>query len=280
MQKPPSSNVPSGKSKETRFEIVNVSSYSYTEDPSVDELEETSNTEDLTSENREASQADELEEGEPSSDGLNSAEDGANGSPLPASAARDAASSSSQQQQQQQQLLTSTPANAAASSSSKSNPPSHLNGVDAEAVASTSHALDHGGYAATGGNAPPSSRNDAGAADSTAFGGKKHEEKFVHSSSPLGTNGVGGKPPGILTSGVVTPTGDAVVTSYTTSHGTWSTSGADFVQHSDSSTEPSRFRVVKIHSDKKIRRGRWQCQVNRKWPLAANSLSVRFFLPC
>jgi len=244
VQKPNSSNAPGGKSKETRFEIVNVSSYSYTEDPSVDELEETSNTEDLTSENREASQADELEEGEPTSDGLNLAEDSANGSPHPTSI-RDPGSSS--HPHLQSKPLTSTPTNQA---STKPNPSTLINGVESDVTTSTT--LDHAKFSANSSNVALSSRNEPG----ECFSSTRDEQH--QSSSPLGSGG--STKPGILTSGVVTPTGDAVVTSYTTSHGTWSTSGADFVQHSDSSMEPSRFRVVKIHSDKKIRRGRWQCQ--------------------
>ena len=250
MQKPPSSNV--GKSKETRFEIVNVSSYSYTEDASVDELD--SNTEDLTSENREPSQAEELEEGEPSSDGLNSVEEAAhnNGSPLPAQATRDTGSSS-HPQHLQSQPLTSTPTNAQAGVKTKPTTSHHnANGVEKDAALAVSATMDHVGFSSANANGNVTRKEG----DSFA---KNKDDKY-HSSSPLGSNGASNKP-GILTSGVVTPTGDAVVTSYTTPHGTWSTSGADFVQHSDSSTEPSRFRVVKIHSDKKIRRGRWQCQV-------------------
>ena len=212
-------------------------------------MEETSNTEDLTSEHREASQADELEEAEPSSEGLNSAEDAANGSPHPTSSTRE--SGSTPHSHLQSKLVTSTPTNAP---SAKSSPSSLINGVESEAASPT--ALDHLKFSANSSNVTLTSRNEGG----ESFANVRDDQ--YQSSSPLGSSGA--TKSGILTSGVVTPTGDAVVTSYTTSHGTWSTSGADFVQHSDSSMEPSRFRVVKIHSDKKIRRGRWQCQVDTK----------------
>lgn len=265
VSKPNPSNAPPGKSKETRFEIVNVSSYSYTEDPSVDELEETSNTDDLTSDQREASQADELEEGEPSSDGLNSVEDAAataaaaNGSPhATTSSGRLDASASAHHLHAKP--LTSTPVNQA---STKSKP--IINGVvDSDAASglydpkfSSSSSSTPGGSGGVGVAASGRGREVAGGASFTA---QARDDQFK--SSPGGSAvAAGSVKPGILTSGVVTPTGDTIVTSYTTSHGTWTTAGADFVQHSDSSMEPSRFRVVKIHSDKKIRRGRWQCQV-------------------
>ena len=221
----------------------------------MDELEDASNTEELTSENREASQEDEAEEGVASPDGLNSVEDAANGSPLPAQTTRDSGSSSQQQNLLSQQPLTSTPTNPQAAKSNPSSTLLNANGAEADSASSTGS--DHAA------NFPANNSGSVTITGTRLEGGdsfaKTHGE---FNPSPTLTSNALNKS-GIIASGVVTPTGEAVVTSCTTTHGYWTTSGADFVQHSNSSMETSvsRFRVVKIHSDKKIRRGRWQCQV-------------------